>query len=72
MSVRIKVFNIDIECESAGELEQQIKSKFLLQSVAIVTTSVSGVNTPHFVDVAANGQLSGSYSNKQIQYSDFF
>ncbi|GIU20957.1 hypothetical protein [Shewanella sp. MBTL60-007] len=71
-SVQIKSFSTVIDCHSEEDLRHQIELNFLQQSISIVTTNTSGVTTPNFIDVAANGELTNSYSNKAYHYSDFF
>ena len=71
-SVQIKAFGTVIDCFTEEDLRRQIAQKYLHQSISIVTTSSSGITTPHFIDVSANGVLAYSYSNKTYRYSDFF
>lgn len=66
MSVLIKSFGNDRRCHTKEELAKTLNEHYASMSVTLVNKMPSGIDISTFVDVAADGFLTGSYDNKTI------
>jgi hypothetical protein len=71
MSVLVKDFGNNTECDDIFELEKVLVEKYINKSITIVSKNASGTLKLNYVDVNADGTLIGSYCRKNISLSSF-
>lgn len=69
MSLLIKNFGHDTQCEDVEALKAALKEKYQGKSVSVIETLSSGIKRAHFVTVNNDGKVEASYQDKAFDFN---